>query len=111
MYPEEHLKKSLQHGEDALMPTYPIPEILRSDLTYTLLYLLSLNITNFVTQVDFPTPVSSVLILEALTNLYALQAIDDKGMLTVMGERMAELFLEPKYSRFLLLSSIEVSIF
>lgn len=91
------------------IPEYPTPEILRVDLTGTVLYLLSLGIDNFVSQIDLPTPASSASILGALTELHDLQAIDEFGKLSdPLGQRMAELPLSPKLARFLLVSA-EVS--
>lgn len=91
------------------LPEHAAPEILRVDLTATVLYLLSLGINNFVSQIDLPTPASPESILGALTELHALQAIDEFGKLTeTLGQRMAELPLAPKLGRFLLISE-EVS--
>lgn len=88
------------------MPQYTTPEILRSDLTSTVLYLLALGVDNFVSQIEFPTPPASENVVAALSELYALEAINEFGRLTTpLGQRMAELPIAPKLARFLLLST------
>lgn len=90
-------------------PDFSTPEIFRSDLSSTILFLLSIGIDNFLTQMELPSPASTDNILAALSELYALQAIDEFGKLTIpFGKRMSELPLSPKLSRFLLISN-EVS--
>lgn len=88
------------------LPKFSPPEILRTDLTSTILYLLSLGIDNLVSQIELPTPASSDGILAALSTLHALQAVDEFGRLTApLGQRMAELPLSPQLARFLLMST------
>lgn len=89
------------------MHLYSIPELLRVNLTDVVLYILSLGVDNFVSQMDLPTPVSSESLIVALADLHALEAIDDLGRLTdFYGKRMAELLpLDPMVSRFVLYST------
>jgi ATP-dependent RNA helicase DHX8/PRP22 len=43
-------------------------------------------------------------LIAALENLYALNALDEDGLLTKLGRRMAEFPLEPPLSKMLLTS-------
>ena len=43
-------------------------------------------------------------LIGALENLYALSALDDEGLLTRLGRKMAEFPLEPNLSKMLLTS-------
>jgi ATP-dependent RNA helicase DHX8/PRP22 len=47
-------------------------------------------------------------LIAALENLYALNALDDEGLLTKLGRRMAEFPLEPPLSK-MLLTSVDLS--
>lgn len=99
LYTQDFYKSSMQPCS--------IPELLRVNLAAIVLYLLSLGVNNFVTQMDLPTPVSSEALISALKDLYALEAIDQLGRLTEpFGQRMAELLpLDPMTSRFVLYSA------
>jgi HrpA-like RNA helicase len=55
---------------------------------------------------DFISPPSSSLVIYALELLYSLQAINEKGEITLLGLQMAEMPIEPKLSK-CLLSSLE----
>ncbi|KAL5998195.1 hypothetical protein ACLOJK_009133 [Asimina triloba] len=80
-----------------------IPEIQRTSLVGSVLYLKSLdlpdiNILNF----DFLDPPSRESLEDALKQLYLIDAIDENGVITSIGRTMAELPLEPSLSRTLI---------
>ncbi|XP_017778028.1 PREDICTED: probable ATP-dependent RNA helicase DHX35 [Nicrophorus vespilloides] len=80
------------------------PEITRTNLTYVLLQLKALGISNIL-EFDFPSPPPLANIKSALEILYALDAIDIRGELTnPLGFNMAEFALDPMYSKVLLSS-------
>lgn len=81
-----------------------VPEIQRSNLAPTVLQLKALGIDNVV-RFALPTPPPAELMARALELLYALGALDDYARLTrPLGERMAELPLDPMLARALLAS-------
>ena len=81
-----------------------VPEIQRSNLAPTVLQLKALGIDN-VARFALPTPPPAELMARALELLYALGAVDDYARLTrPLGERMAELPLDPMLARTLLAS-------
>lgn len=79
------------------------PELLRTNLTQAVLLLMSLGIDNLLDFdfVDAPPPQA---FLRSLKHLYALGALNEKGRLTKLGRRMAELPLDPLTARALLAS-------
>ncbi|KAF8335376.1 P-loop containing nucleoside triphosphate hydrolase protein [Cantharellus anzutake] len=83
------------------------PEILRSNLSNTVLELIKLGITDLVhfDYMDSPAPET---IMRALELLNYLRALDDDGDLTDLGRIMAEFPLDPQLSK-LLISSVEFS--
>lgn len=79
-----------------------IPEIQRSNLAPMILQLKALGIDN-IARFDFLTSPPAELILRALDLLYSLGALDDYAKLTKpLGERMAELALEPMLAKCIL---------
>jgi HrpA-like RNA helicase len=89
------------------MHNFTLPEIMRSDISFLVLYLLSLGIDNFLTKFDLPAPIPSNLLISALSKLFYLQAIDINGKLTDdYGIPMAELLpLDPMLSRLVIHST------
>lgn len=81
-----------------------VPEILRTNLANTLLYLKVLGIED-VLAFEFLDPPSEAQILEALMLLHMLQAIDDVGFVTDVGKSMSKLPLDPRLSRAILAAS------
>lgn len=80
-----------------------VPEIQRSSLAGTVLYLKSLNISDIdILKFDFLDPPSRESLEDALRQLYLIDAIDENGLLTHVGRTMAELPLEPSLSRTLI---------
>ena len=80
-----------------------IPEIQRTNLANTVLLLKALGINDLI-HFEFmdPPPIQSL--INAMEQLYYLGALDDEGLLTKLGRRMAEFPLEPQLSKTLLAS-------
>ncbi|CAD6893373.1 unnamed protein product [Tilletia laevis] len=86
------------------LPLTTPPELCRSDLALPLLQLKALGIENVVRNFDWlpPTPPAEM-VRRALEFLGALGAVDSWGRLTTpVGERMAEVPLEPMFAKVLL---------
>ncbi|XP_044270837.1 probable ATP-dependent RNA helicase DHX35 isoform X1 [Tribolium madens] len=80
------------------------PEIIRTKLTFAVLQLKALGISNIL-KFKFPSPPPVQNLKSALEILYALGAIDINGELTKpLGFHMAEFALDPLYSKVLLSS-------
>eukprot|EP00177_Eucheuma_denticulatum_P004029 GFKZ01007288.1.p1 GENE.GFKZ01007288.1~~GFKZ01007288.1.p1 ORF type:complete len:838 (-),score=138.40 GFKZ01007288.1:2723-5236(-) len=80
-----------------------IPELLRTNLCQVVLLLMSLGIDNLI-DFDFIDAPPAEALLRSLEQLYALGALNDKGKLTKLGRRMAELPLDPMMAKALLAS-------
>ena len=80
-----------------------IPEIQRTHLGNVVLLLKSLGINDLI-HFDFMDPPPSETLIRALEQLYALGALNDRGELTKLGRRMAELPVEPMMSKMLIAS-------
>lgn len=80
-----------------------VPEIQRSSLAGSVLYLKSLDLSDIdILKFDFLDPPSSESLEDALKHLYLIDAIDENGSITSIGRTMAELPLEPSLSRMLM---------
>ncbi|OWM76194.1 probable pre-mRNA-splicing factor ATP-dependent RNA helicase DEAH4 [Punica granatum] len=80
-----------------------IPEIQRSSLAGSVLYLKSMDLPDIdILKFDFLDRPSSDSLEDALKQLYLIDAIDEEGSITSIGRVMAELPLEPSLSRTLL---------
>ncbi|KJA15451.1 hypothetical protein HYPSUDRAFT_48384 [Hypholoma sublateritium FD-334 SS-4] len=79
------------------------PEILRSNLSNTVLELMKLGIKDLVSfdYVDAPAPET---LMRALELLNYLAALDDEGNLTPLGGMMAEFPLDPQLAKLLIVS-------
>ncbi|KAJ1674374.1 ATP-dependent RNA helicase, partial [Spiromyces aspiralis] len=75
-----------------------VPEIKRCHLPMVVVQMKAAGI-NDVLGFDYMDPPSKVSLRNALLELYALNALDDKGELTDLGRWMAEFPLEPSYSK------------
>ncbi len=53
---------------------------------------------------DFMDPPPLETMIAAMEQLYALSALDDEGLLTKLGRRMAEFPLDPQLSKLLIMS-------
>lgn len=76
------------------MPVTTPPELVRSDVSGYLLQLKALGIENLA-KFDFMSPPPADMMVRALEFLYSLKALDDEARLTPLGERIAELPLDP----------------
>ncbi|CAG8708548.1 22624_t:CDS:2 [Dentiscutata erythropus] len=81
----------------------PVPEIQRTNLAHTVLTLKAMGINDLL-HFDFMDPPPVQTLLTALEQLYALSALDDEGLLTRLGRKMAEFPLEPPLSKMLILA-------
>lgn len=79
------------------------PEILRTNLAQVVLQLMSLGIDNLL-EFDFLDAPPVEVLSRSLEQLYALGALSDRGLLTKLGRRMAELPLDPMMAKALLAS-------
>ncbi|EJT46062.1 pre-mRNA splicing factor [Trichosporon asahii var. asahii CBS 2479] len=86
------------------MPVTTPPELVRSDISTYLLQLKALGIENLA-KFDFMSPPPSDMMVRALEFLYSLKALDDSAHLTPLGERIAELPLDPMMATILLNSA------
>lgn len=85
------------------METDTVPEILRTNLAQVVLTLMSLGIDNLI-EFDFIDAPPMDALARSLEQLYALGALNDRGQLTKLGRRMAELPLDPMMAKALLAS-------
>ncbi|UPQ97127.1 DEAH-box nuclear pre-mRNA splicing factor [Chloropicon primus] len=85
-----------------MLPT-SVPEIQRSNLGMTVLALKAMGINNLL-GFDFMDPPSAQTLVQALQNLYNLGALDEEGLLSRLGRKMAEFPLEPALSKMLMAS-------
>ncbi|KAK3353274.1 ATP-dependent RNA helicase DHX8 [Lasiosphaeria hispida] len=90
--------------QSEMLPT-SIPEIQRQNLSNTILMLKAMGINDLL-RFDFmdPPPVNTM--LTALEELYALAALDDEGLLTRLGRKMADFPMEPSLAK-VLIASVE----
>lgn len=95
------LYPSRVYNDDFLDVT--VPEIQRSSLAGSVLYLKSLDLPDIdILKFDFLDPPSTESLEDALKQLYLIDAIDENGSITSIGRTMAELPLEPSLSRTLI---------
>ncbi|KAF1963348.1 P-loop containing nucleoside triphosphate hydrolase protein [Byssothecium circinans] len=83
------------------MEESPLPEIQRSNLISTVLLLKSLGVENLL-EFDLLDPPSPEALCLALENLYALGALNDTGVLTSIGRKLAELPIDVQLARTIL---------
>lgn len=95
LYTEKAFKKEL------VPQTYP--EILRSNLSNTILTLKRLGIDDLV-HFDFMDPPAPETLMRALEQLNYLGALDDDGNLTQIGTIMCEFPLDPQLSKMLIVA-------
>ncbi|CAF4179974.1 unnamed protein product [Rotaria sp. Silwood2] len=80
-----------------------VPEIQRTNLASTVLSLKAMGINDLL-SFDFMDPPPLETMIMAMEQLHALSALDDEGLLTKLGRRMAEFPLEPQLSKMLIMS-------
>eukprot|EP00871_Galdieria_phlegrea_P005377 jgi/Galph1/5840/GphlegSOOS_G4521.1 len=79
------------------------PEILRTNLSQVVLTLKSLGIDDLI-HFDFLDKPPTDALIRSLEHLYALGALNDRGELTKLGRRMAELPVDPPMAKCLIAS-------
>lgn len=92
--------ESAFHNE---MPPTSIPEIQRINLGTTTLNMKAMGINDLL-SFDFMDPPAPQALISAMEQLYSLGALDEEGLLTKLGRKMAEFPLEPPLSKMLLAS-------
>ena len=80
-----------------------VPEIQRANLGNTVLMLKAMGINDLL-HFDFMDPPPVQTMIAAMEGLYTLGALDDEGLLTRLGRKMAEFPLEPPLSKMLITS-------
>lgn len=80
-----------------------VPEIQRQNLAHTILMLKAMGINDLL-RFEFMDPPPAPTMVNALHELYALDALDDAGFLTALGRKMAEFPMEPALAKTLLAS-------
>ena len=85
-----------------MLPTN-IPEIQRTNLGNVVLQMKAMGINDLL-GFDFMDPPPVATLVGAMESLHALGALDDEGLLTRLGRKMAEFPLEPNLSKMLILS-------
>jgi len=87
---------------DEMLPT-PVPEIQRTNLASTVLQLKAMGINDLI-GFDFMDAPPVEAMVHALELLHTLSALDDEGLLTRLGRRMAEFPLDPNLAKMLIMS-------
>lgn len=82
-----------------------VPEIQRANLGSVVLQLKAMGINDLM-GFDFMDPPPQQALVMALESVYALGALDDEGLLTRLGKKMAEFPVEPKNAKVLLTSVV-----
>ena len=80
-----------------------VPELQRTNLTSTVLALKAMGINDLL-SFDFMDPPPMQTLVTAMEQLYHLSALDDEGLLTRLGRRMAEFPLDPMLCKMLIMS-------
>ncbi|KAI9152169.1 Pre-mRNA-splicing factor ATP-dependent RNA helicase prp22 [Paramyrothecium foliicola] len=86
--------------QSEMLPT-TIPEIQRQNLANTILMLKAMGINDLL-HFEFMDPPPINTMLTALEELYALSALDDEGLLTRLGRKMADFPMEPSLAKVLI---------
>jgi ATP-dependent RNA helicase DHX8/PRP22 len=80
-----------------------VPEIQRNNLASTVLSLKAMGINDLL-GFDFMDPPPPATLVTALEQLYNLGALDEEGILSLLGRKMAEFPIEPPMSKCLIAS-------
>ena len=94
-----------EHAYKTEMMPAAIPELQRTNLGNVVLQLKAMGINNLL-EFDFMDAPPAQTMVSALEQLYALAALDDEGLLTRLGRKMANFPLDPMLSK-VLLTSVE----
>ncbi|XP_066925982.1 ATP-dependent RNA helicase DHX8-like [Clytia hemisphaerica] len=84
-----------------------VPEIQRTNLAQTILELKAMGVNDLI-SFDFMDPPPMETLTTAMENLHSLSALDDEGLLTRLGRRMAEFPLSPQLAK-MLIQSVHLS--
>jgi len=93
-----------EHSFISEMLPNPIPEIQRTNLGNVVLQLKAMGINDLL-GFDFMDPPPAQTLVAALELLYTLGALDDEGLLTRLGRKMAEFPLDPQLSKVVIASA------
>jgi len=85
------------------MLSTPVPEIQRTNLSNVVLLLKAMGVNDML-SFDFMDPPPVQTLINAMESLWTLGGLDDEGLLTRMGRKMAEFPMEPQLSKMLLTS-------
>ena len=85
-----------------MLPT-SVPEIQRTNLGNTVLQMKAMGVNDLL-HFDFMDAPPVQTLISAMESLFALNALDEEGLLTLLGRRMAEFPLEPPLSKILIQS-------
>ncbi|GMM57697.1 DEAH-box ATP-dependent RNA helicase [Maudiozyma humilis] len=85
------------------MAANTVPEIQRQNLSNTILMLKAMGINDLL-NFDFMDPPPKNMMVSALSELFNLEALDTKGYLTKLGQRMSQFPMDPTLARVLLSS-------
>ncbi|GAB1316921.1 DEAH-box ATP-dependent RNA helicase prp22 [Madurella fahalii] len=88
--------------QSEMLPS-PIPAIQRQNVCTTILMLKAMGINDLL-RFDFMDPPPANTMRAALQELYALGALDDKGILTRLGRRIADFHLESSLAKVLIVA-------
>merc|ERR1719284_34722 len=80
-----------------------VPEIQRTNMASTVLSLKAMGINDLL-AFDFMDPPPMETLITAMETLYQLGSLDDEGLLTRLGRRMAEFPLDPMLCKILIMS-------
>jgi len=94
--------------DETSMPGHDIPEILRAELSESLLFLAAQGVTDFNSFSWFETP-SPLALKKAIENLQSLGALDEKNKITELGRKILPWPLPPRLAK-LMLMSVEMKI-
>jgi len=81
-----------------------VPEIQRTNLSSVMLQLKAMGINDLLAFDFMDAPAAETMIM-ALQNLFHLGALDDEGLLTRLGRRMAEFPMEPNLAKMVIQST------
>ena len=93
-----------EHALRTEMLPSSIPEIQRTNLGNVVLQLKAMGINNLL-GFDFMDPPPVQTMIGAMESLFALGALDNEGLLTRLGRKMAEFPLEPQLAKILIVSA------
>ncbi|MBI3889526.1 hypothetical protein HY312_03050 [Candidatus Saccharibacteria bacterium] len=84
-------------SDDELRPQHSLPEIQRTEVDRTALYIANLGYD--MAELKFPHHIDPVMIEHAKQSLWSLGALDDEGRITTIGRRMESLPMKPALAR------------